>query len=420
MEYNLKKILGIKSAVALAIGMVIGAGLLVLPGIAYSKVGGPSIFAWAICSIIVIPLLVIFSDLGSKFPGAGGISGFVKEAFGNSARSACECLLIGTFSLGIPAIALVGGDYISELLGLNPNSGPILGIIFLLISGILNFVDVKFSDTFQKIIAIALVLLLILIPLFSIFFGDFNLGEGISPINDIDQSFPVIGTIFFAFTGWEMLSFTTGEFKNPKRDFPLAVAISFFIVIVIYFSFVLALQYTVAQENTFLEKTPLLALLNSDFPVGIKLVSIIAGIIIFANINSAIWASSRLVYSSSKEGLLPGYFSKVDSRTRTPRKSVLLTLISFLVVEIALYLKVVDQEFLLTLAGINFFILYLLSVLSYISISKNVFRKTFGILTLILAILIMGTFGKAMIYPAILLIIGFVLGRRKKLSTVVQ
>ena len=410
MEANqLKKNLGIKSAVALAIGMVIGAGLLVLPGIAYSKVGNASIFAWAICSIIVIPLLVIFSDLGSKFPGAGGISGFVKEAFGNNAKNACECLLIVTFILEIPAIASVGGNYITELIGSNLNSGPLLGSVFLVISGSLNFIDVKFSDTFQKITTVLLVLLLVLISLFSFFFGDFSLGKGIPSINDIDKSFPILGLIFFAFTGWEVLSFTTGEFKNPKRDFPLSIVISFIVVIVIYVSLVLAIQYTVTQENPFLEKIPLLALINEKFFWGLKLVSIIAGIIIFANVNSLIWASSRLAYSSSKEGLLINYFSKVDERTGTPRRAVFLMFIFLLMIEIGLYLKVISLEFLLNTSGINFFILSLFTVLSYIYISKNFIKKIFGMLTLILSILIMGTFGKTMIYPAILLILGFIL-----------
>lgn len=50
-------------AVALALGVVIGAGLLVLPGLAYQDVGPAAVYAWAMNGLIVLPLLVVFGYL---------------------------------------------------------------------------------------------------------------------------------------------------------------------------------------------------------------------------------------------------------------------------------------------------------------------------------------------------------------------
>jgi amino acid efflux transporter len=49
--------------------------------------------------------------------------------------------------------------------------------------------------------------------------------------------------LFFAFVGWELLSFTSEEFKNPKRVFPLMIALSFVIVVALYL-LITVIQFT--------------------------------------------------------------------------------------------------------------------------------------------------------------------------------
>lgn len=119
-------------AVALALGIVMGAGLLVLPGLAYVRAGNAAVYAWVVDGIIIIPLLVIFGILGSRYPSAGGVAGFVRTAFGAIAGSITEMILMGAFFLGIPGIALTGANYLVYLFHAEQRGTVLFAIVLLL------------------------------------------------------------------------------------------------------------------------------------------------------------------------------------------------------------------------------------------------------------------------------------------------
>jgi amino acid efflux transporter len=113
-DNELKKTLGLFTAVGLAITMVVGSGLLILPGLAYQKVGSAAIYAWGISALISIPLLIVFARLGAEIPGAGGVAGFMQAAFSRREGAATEILILGTIPGGA-AIAITGGKYLRAL-----------------------------------------------------------------------------------------------------------------------------------------------------------------------------------------------------------------------------------------------------------------------------------------------------------------
>jgi amino acid efflux transporter len=143
--------------------------------------------------------------------------------------------------------------------------------------------------------------------------------------------------------------------------------------------------------------------------------------IIMANLIGAVWAASRLVFSSSREGLLPKSISTLDGR-KTPRMSILVTCTMFWLVLTANYLGIFAVADLLRFAGQNFLLLYGMAVLAYLKISVSWRARAFGALTLVIVVLTMGTFGLELIYPTTLLLLGFCASRlrsRLKLSTAV-
>lgn len=93
---TLGKHLTISHAVALAIGMVVGAGYLVIPGIVYHQSGSYSLSAWILTGLAVIPLLVIFAEIGASYPSSEGLSGYFGIAFGKDACHAMQILVLIT------------------------------------------------------------------------------------------------------------------------------------------------------------------------------------------------------------------------------------------------------------------------------------------------------------------------------------
>lgn len=416
---QLEKSLSISQATGLGVTIVIGSGLLLLPGLAYQEAGSSSIYVWLICALLVIPLLVIFSTLGAKYPTAGGVAGFMQNAFSRHTSSATEVMLLGTFGLGIPAIALTGSYYVNTLINTDMQFEIIalaISLLMIFVAFLVNYMGAAISGNIQKYLAITLVLALLLIPISSLIFASEFKGEGISDISNIQMSniFPLLGMVFFAYTGWELLSFTIEEYKNPKRDYPISVALSFFIVIILYFLLVISIQLIVPIDDLLLSTAPLSALLQHVFGgIAGNIVGVLSFVIILANLIGAIWAASRLVFSSAREGLLPASIAKL-SANKVPRVSLVVTCLFFSIVLVLNYFSILKVNDLLRLAGQNFFILYGMAVLAYIKISETKKQKIFGIISLMIVVATMGTFGLELLYPIGLLSCGYFISKYKE------
>lgn len=398
--------LTLPQSIGLAITLVVGSGLLALPGLAYQAAGASAIYTWAISAIISVPFLVVFAVLGSRLPGAGGVAGYVQSAFSRRATIPVEFLLIGTFVVGGPAMIITGGNYFAAALGLGDVAVGIGCAIVLALSTSLNYLGAKISGRVQQVMAAALVLLLLGIALAALLLGE-RAGAGIAPLGDWSKGIPAVGLVFFAFVGWEMMSFTTEEFRNPRRDFPSMIAVSFVIVVVLYLLIAAAVQLVLPSGDRRLIDAPIAALLASTLGVTSgRVIAFVGLLMILANFTSGSWAASRLVFSSAREGLLPEVLSRVDP-SKTPRNAVVVMALGYIPLVVLYFAGVVSQGLMFQLAGVNFFTLYAVSVIAFIKTAERWYAKLFGTLAMLLVIIVMITFGVVMLYPIALLALGW-------------
>jgi len=348
----------------------------------------------------------VFARLGSRLPGAGGVAGFIQSAFSRRASIPTEFLLIGTFVVGGPATLVTGGLYFAAATGLG-QTGVLLGAAGILIfSTILNYLGARISGRVQQIMATGLVLLLVIIAVASLAFGT-RAGTGVAPISEWTKGIPSIGLVFFAFVGWELMSFTTEEFRNPKRDFPIMIAVSFVIVVALYVLIAFAVQLVLPINDVQITSAPIATLLSVTFgKTSGQVIALIGLLMTLASFTSGSWAASRLVFSSAREGLLPRLLSVVEPKSQTPRNAVVVMAIGYIPMVLLYLAGVISQSLLFQLTGVSFFTLYGLSVIAFIKISTSPLGKLFGVLVLLLVLAVMYTFGAMMIYPIALLLAG--------------
>lgn len=202
---ELKKEITLWRGIALAVSMVIGSGLLGLPGLAL-EMGSihSNAAAWLLISVALVPLVYIFATLGLKFTSSAGLSKYAEESIGRFGNYAVSAVLCGTFTFGIPVLVLIGADYARALFSLPPGSIIWLAIGILTLSTVGNLLGVRVVNIINSSSLIALVGISTVIILSNITYLKSGLlvfmetlsGKGVIKYNDL---WHISALLFWAF-----------------------------------------------------------------------------------------------------------------------------------------------------------------------------------------------------------------------------
>jgi amino acid efflux transporter len=408
---------------AIMLNIVLGAGLLTLPGLAIGSVGAAAPLVWAACALASVPLLIVFARLGRRFPGSGGVASFAAEAFGTTGSGIATFLLFGAVILGLPSIALIGGSYVQALV---PIDRYLAAALLLALAALPNLLAPGRSGRVQGLLATALLVFfcVVIIACAVALRGEVGTHSVTSPMDlpGLQAFISVFMMVFFAFTGWELGAGISAEFKNPARDFPLAIALSFAAVVTLYIGLtMLLLRIGLDASET---AAPLATLTERALGTsGRLLVSLAAVVLVLANLAAAIWAVSRLVWSSATSGLLPAALAGVH--VGAPRRAVAATLAA-LATALALSAALdIDLATYLEFAGQNFFVLYAVAALVLLARRDRTSDLVIGLVAiLIVGILISLRSPMLLAYPALCIALGLLASwparrndRRKRANT---
>ena len=322
MEYQ--RTLGPIQGIAMTVTTFVGTGLMLLPALSVSQSSNFAIYAWLITTAIILPVAFVFALLGSRFPSAGGASHYIGRAFGKSAEKAVGWLFLSILLVG-PAVAVkIAAAYLAVALNLSQNYVFILSIITILATAFYALAGIKNSSHFQFIVVIGLIVVILLLSWKGNIGGATENIEMPTSWTEWQTTFLAVGTIFWCFIGIEVMAHMGAEFKNPARDFPIALLGGISIVIALY----LALVLLITQHHTYgdeITNSQSLALL-----VGIifgenskRLFAVGAFILAFANTGMYLLGFARMVQSMSSHGALPQTFSRL-SKHGTPVRAVYL------------------------------------------------------------------------------------------------
>jgi len=398
---ELARTLSVWRGTALMLNIVLGAGLLTLPGLAAQAAGAAAPLIWLACAAVAAPLLAVFALCGRRWPDSGGLATIVQKGFGDFGYVAASLLFLGAVLFGLPAIALTGGHYVAAAVG-GPASLYAAGLI--LAAAMANAVSAELAGRVNAAIAS-----LLLVALTGILAVGWFTATPVPPapaavIADL-PALPVLGAtfmmVFFAFTGWEVSASLGGDFKNPRRDMPLAMGLSFVIVAALYAGLAMVVMAADLADN---HAAPFAAILGNAFgPVGVWAVSALAVLLIFANLSAAIWAVARMVYAAAGERLLPSGLSAV--RGGVPHLAVLATVAALLAVTLATWAGAIDLGALLATAGQNFLLLYAGAAAVLIRVPRRRAERALGIgCVAVVGALIVLRGPEGMAYPAALIL----------------
>lgn len=403
---ELHKTLSVTRGIGVAVSMVVGSGLLVLPGLAFANFGDAALFAWLAAAAVMLPLLLIFARLGARFPNAGGVIGFLRAGFGRAGAGPVAYVLLGATAFGGAAMALTGASYAGSLLGSSAWVLP-AAVAYLLVVAVLNAQGARLAGGLQTAVTAVLVLLIASVAVIPFVAPGF---EGTGPINlpaDPIAVIPAIGLVFFAFTGWELVASTTEEYKDPRRDLPIVIGVSFAVMIVLYAGVAAAVQTSLDPADPMTANAPVVAVLSRVLGDSAGLAAALLGVlIIFATLMGGTWATSRIVFATAREGLLPPVAARVNQANGAPVPAIWVAVLMFgaVVAAFGFDLLTLDQVF--RLSSVNFLVGYLLSALAYGAVFRGWLPRLLALLAALPALVVLVGFGWLLLFPALLLVAG--------------
>ncbi|MCF7912378.1 MAG: amino acid permease [Candidatus Cloacimonetes bacterium] len=368
---KLKKELGLFDVFSIATGAMISSGLFILPGLAYLKIG-PSVFlAYLLAGILVIPSLFSKAELATAMPKAGGDYFFINRSMGAGLGTIAG--MAAWFSLAFKsAFALLGIGAFTTIIfpSISYNQVKLIALFFCILFMFMNMISAKYSGKLQSILVIGLLIILAIFIILGIGkvqlenFSDFNRGT----LRDL---FATAGLIFISYSGLTKIASIAEEIKNPNRNLPLGMILTFVIVTIIY---VLVVFITVGVAGDSIIKTDGTASLTpiSDAArffsgsLGMIIMAIAALLAFISTGNAGIMAASRTPFAMSRDKLLPRFFSRINKDYQTPHHAIVLT-----VVLMALVIIFLDLELLVKTASTISLILF-----SMINLSVIIMRES--------------------------------------------
>ncbi|MEI5996580.1 APC family permease [Paraburkholderia bengalensis] len=397
---------------ALAVGMVVGSGVFGLPGLAV-QVSSPQIaaFGWLVCAVACSPLLCVFAILGTRYASAAGISRYAEAALGRRAEYAVTAVLCGTFPLTVPVQSMIGASYALVASGLDqrallPLAAMILGIA--VISNLCGVRTTAFVNTVSLGLIVTAVLALGAARPETVHAGILLWTHPDWSGMTLSQIWKVSALLFWAFLGWENVSFGLEEFEEPQRTIKRVYFFSFVVVVVLYFF--LAAAVNGAGDDLRVNTTEGIArLVPSQWQTPFALVTLA---VIQATANAWVFAASRLFYSAGRNHLLPEIFAALDKKGN-PRNAVLLVAACFAIVLIATAALHLGVQHLVMLVDQNFLVLYLVCIFACWKIGTRLQRWLLTPLALLSCGFLLAGFSYTILYPLLLLAVGVMCQRSR-------
>lgn len=368
-EKGLKRTLNAGNLIALGIGAIIGAGLFVRTAAAAGEHAGPAVTVSFIIAAIGCAFAgLCYAEFASMIPIAGSAYTYAYATMGELVAWIIGWALILEYALGAATVAISWSEYLNILVGKTipyewchspfesfkdatgiVHSGimniPALFILFLL--SILLIKGTQESAKVNMIIVIVKVaIVLVFIAIGWSFINPANhtpffIPADAKPAIKLDGSeytytdffrhgwggvLTGAGIVFFAFIGFDAVSTTAQEAKNPKKDMPIGILGSLVICTILYilFSYVLT---GVAPYTDFVKagKEASVAYAIQTYMTGYGWLAKLVSFAILLGFSSVIlvmlMGQSRVFYTMSTDGLLPKIFSDLHPKFRTPYKS---------------------------------------------------------------------------------------------------
>lgn len=326
--------LGVRHAVSLCVGMVVGAGIFkTSPMVAQALVEpGQLYLAWAFGGLLSLVGALCFAELAAAFPDAGGDYHFLRRAYGHRlgllfAWSRFAVIHTGSMAL----LGFVFGDYLGQVLDLTPwlgtHASAVLAAGLIVALTALNLLGVRVGlGTQLGLMAVVIAGLLLL-----------GLGAGAQQLAGVPAATQgAIATapdwgmamvfVFLAYGGWSDAATLSAEMRDPRRGIVRALLLGLGLVMALYLLANWAYLRVLGLAGLARSEAPAAELMRLAFGPAAELLMVgVVSLTALSVMNAILVAGPRTTYAAARDLAAEWRLGQWNARRGTPTAAVLAT-----------------------------------------------------------------------------------------------
>jgi basic amino acid/polyamine antiporter, APA family len=324
-----RPLLGVRDAVALIIGTVVGAGIFRTPSLVAANVGSESLalLAWVAGGAISLIGALCYAELATTYPNTGGDYHYLRRAFGPRLSFLFGWARISVLQTGsIALLAFASGDYATQLWRLGPYSSAIYAAMIVALLTALNMAGVSQGRLTQNVLTAVEIVGLLLVVIAGLALAVPTPPELSPPPAAPSPSTLGLVMVFVLLTygGWSEAAYVSAELRGPRRNMVRALVWGLLIVTGLY----------VLVNAAYIGGLGIGAMAGSEAVAadlmqravgqrGAQLVSLLIVISALTSANATVFTGARSAYALGRDVRALRFLGRWQPRTETPANALL-------------------------------------------------------------------------------------------------
>ncbi len=319
--------LGLFSLTMIVISLVIGMGIFKTPASIAAKAGTPAIFyaAWIVGGVIALFGALVFAEIGTRLPVVGAYYKVFSYCYHPSVGFTINILILISNAASLAVVALIGADYVSDLLFGHPSDNVFNVTISIVAVGLfylVNLLGLRTSSGAQNVLMIIKIGLIVLL-ISSLFSGNtvapHGYDKGVLNVYDGNNSIKLLiasmVAVSFTYGGYQQTINFGGEVK-AGNTLPKGIFIGILVVLCLY----LSISYTYVQVIGFdkMKNATVIGALLCEAWFGIKgakVFDVCMFISVLGYVNVLLMSNPRVMFAMSADKVFPKPFSYQHPKT---------------------------------------------------------------------------------------------------------
>ena len=337
-DKSLKRSIGPTGLILLGLGSIIGAGIFIVTGVTAANYSGPALLISFVISAIACTFTALcYAEFASMIPIAGSVYTYTYVTLGEIWAWMIGWVLIFEYLISASAVAVGWSSYTVGLLGSagvnlpayltgSMAVGGFINLPAVMIIGILTgilILGARESTRINAAIVIANIAVIIVFIVVGLKFINPTNYTPFTPFG-IAGVFQGAAMVFFAYIGFDAVSTAAEETKDPQKNLPKGIIGSLIISSILYIVVAAVLTGMVPYYllNTGAPVAFALQYVGSNWVASVVSIGALCGIT--SVLLTSLFGQTRIFFAMSRDGLLPGIFSRVHSTYKSPVTSIIL------------------------------------------------------------------------------------------------